>query len=256
MNPHGKFSWYELMTPDPAAAKAFYTSVVGWTSSEVGSPDKPYGIFNVRGSGIAGILTITPEMGAMPPSWMGYVAVDNCDEHVEAIVNAGGSLRMPPTDVPGMLRFAVVTDPQGAPFYVFNPFPGMTPPADPPVPPEPGTIGWHELMAVDGDSAFEFYSSMFGWTKSQTHDMGPMGIYQLFAIDGKEAGGMLTKPPSVPAPSWSYYIMVDSCKAAIEKITAAGGTIIHGPHAVPGGSWIVQAIDPQGALFCLNSVIE
>jgi predicted enzyme related to lactoylglutathione lyase len=96
-----------------------------------------------------------------------------------------------------------------------------------------------------------FYSDLFGWTKADTVDMGPMGIYQLFAAGGDAIGGMMTKTPQSPAPFWLYYFNVDAIDAAVERITAAGGKVIQGPHEVPGGSWIVQALDPQGALFAL-----
>ena len=86
--------------------------------------------------------------------------------------------------------------------------------------------------------------------------MGPMGVYQLFDVDGTESGGLMTKPPQVPAPFWTYYIQVDSVTASVEVIKAGGGTVMMGPHEVPGGSWIVQAQDPQGGFFALASAAQ
>ena len=114
---------------------------------------------------------------------------------------------------------------------------------------------WRELMAGDMPAAFDFYAAQFGWTKTVGHDMGPMGVYQLFN-DGSGAGdtgGMMTKPAQMPAPGWNYYFTVDSVSAAVERLKAGGGTVINGPMQVPGDAWIVQAIDPQGAMFALTS---
>jgi len=257
-SPKGKFAWYELMTTDTAAAGAFYNKVVGWTTQEMKGAGGDYTIFNAAGAGIAGMLILPPEAKAMgmPPTWIGYIAVDDVDEHVTKITEAGGKLLRPAADVPGMLRFAVVADPGGAAFVVFTPNPAMTPPANRPVPPAPGTISWHELYATDGAAAFEFYSSLFGWAKGEAMDMGPMGIYQMFNIDGATAGGMMTKPPNIPVAFWTYYFQVDGIDAAIERLKNAGGSVMMGPHEVPGGSWIVQGTDPQGASFALVSATK
>ena len=84
-------------------------------------------------------------------------------------------------------------------------------------------------------------------------DMGPMGVYQLFQIDGKDVGGMMKKMDSMPVPSWVYYFNVDGIDKAVARIAKAGGKIAMGPHQVPGGQWIVTAQDPQGAFFSLLS---
>ena len=78
-----------------------------------------------------------------------------------------------------------------------------------------------------------------------------MGIYQLFAAGGVTIGGMMTKPATVPAPFWLYDFNVEGIDAAKDRVRAGGGLIIHGPHEVPGGSWIVHCLDPQGVVFAL-----
>jgi len=257
--PQGKFAWYELMTTDTQAAGKFYSSVVGWSTKDVGMPGMPYTTFNVGEVGIAGMLATTPDAAAagVPPSWIGYIVVDDADAYAAKIVAAGGRLCKEPTDVPGMLRFAVVTDPQGAPFVVFHSFPGMTSPPNRPMPPDVGTVPWHELYTSDLEPAWDFYNKLFGWTILNDMDMGPMGIYRIFS-DGDEtkamgAGGMMTKPPAIPTPFWGFYFQVDNINSAIERVKSAGGSITQGPHQVPGGSWIAQGIDPQGASFALVS---
>lgn len=118
-------------------------------------------------------------------------------------------------------------------------------------PDAPGNIGWHELYAGNGKEALAFYSKLFGWTKDSEMDMGPMGVYYLFSHDGRQIGGMMTKPDNMPMTFWCYYFIVPALDAAIERVTSGGGKVVNGPMEVPGGSWIIQATDPQGAFFCL-----
>jgi predicted enzyme related to lactoylglutathione lyase len=152
-----------------------------------------------------------------------------------------------------MLRFAVVIDPEGAPLVLFTADPRMPSNPERPEPGTPGTMGWAELMATNGDAALAFYSGLFGWTKGETHDMGAMGMYQIFDVNGVPSGGVMSRPPNVPGPFWSYYFNVEAIGAAVTRIHTGGGRVVNGPHPVPGGSFIVQAVDPQGASFALVS---
>lgn len=251
---HGSFCWYELMTTDPVAAVTFYRKVVGWNESTAGTPDAPYTVLLAGDRGVGGALAIPPETAGMKPHWIGYILVDDVDAAAAGVTKAGGSVHRAPADIPTIGRFAVVADPQGAAFVLFKNAPQDTTPPD--VPPDTvGHFGWRELMAADGAAAFEFYAAQFGWTKTDAHDMGSMGLYQLFT-DGASAGdtgGMMTKPAEIPAPFWTYYINVDAIGLAVERLKAGGGTVINGPHQVPGDQWIVQAQDPQGAMFALVS---
>ena len=252
--PKGKFGWYELMTSDTKAAGKFYSDVVGWTTQEMSSPDgSSYTTFNIGNVGMAGMLTIPGHT-----AWIGYISVGDVDAHIEKIVEAGGKLWKPATDIPGMLRFAVLSDPQGAAIVVFTADPAMPSPQRP-APPATGTISWHELYTTDLDAGFDFYQKMFGWTKLSDMDMGPMGLYRLFDEgDHKEMGdgGMMNKPPQVPVASWNFYFQVDSIGAAVERVEAGGGKVLNGPTQVPGGGWIIQGQDPLGAMFSLVSSQE
>jgi uncharacterized protein len=255
MSDNGRFCWYELMAPDAKAAEAFYGAVVGWTFQDASQPDKPYSTFSVAEGPVGGILTTPSEALAAGagPAWFGYINVDDVDAYAEKVKAAGGAIHRPPADIPGVGRFAMAADPGGAVFVLFKPNPvGATPPA-PARSGKPGHVGWRELMAADGPAAFEFYSGLFGWTKAEAHDMGPMGVYQLFAVDGETVGGMMTRPPFVPHPRWQYYFQVDAIGAAIKRLEASGGKVINGPHRVPTGEWMVQGIDPQSATFALLS---
>jgi predicted enzyme related to lactoylglutathione lyase len=254
---YGQFTWYELITPDPKGAEAFYGAVVGWTAKTMEGGEHPYTVFSAGDHGVAGMLQQTEEMrqAGGRPGWIGYIVVENVDKTAADLQAAGGKVHKPPTDVPGMLRFAVVADPQGVVFTVFTPDPRMgEPPADP-AEGTLGTFGWRELVVTDWQKDWDFYAPLFGWTKGDHMDMGQMGVYQLFGVQGGAAiGGMMNRPQGAPAPGWwAFYIHVDSVNAGIERLKAAGGSVINGPHEVPGPMWIVQGIDPQGAHFSLLS---
>ncbi|MBB6144272.1 hypothetical protein HNQ77_002224 [Silvibacterium bohemicum] len=244
-----KFVWYDLMTSDIKAAATFYGKVAGWGSMDSGMVERPYHLFTMGATMIAGLMPIPPDAAGASPAWMGYLGVDNVDAYAAKVTGAGGKVLRAPEDIPnGVGRFAIVADPHGATFALFAANAG-DPPAE--AGNAPGRIGWHELHAGDLDTAWEFYSGLFGWGKTETIDMGPMGSYQIFSTGGNPVGGVMTKMPQSPAPFWLYYFNVDAIDAAIERIKDAGGQVTNGPHQVPGGLWIVQALDPQGALFAL-----
>lgn len=252
--PAGAFVWYELMTSDPDAAAAFYAKVVGWTTADSGMPDMKYTLVNAGPDQVAGIMAIpeaAAKMGAQP-AWEGYIAVADVDAAAARIVAAGGTTHHAPADIPGIGRFAAMADPHGASFIVFRGAPGDE--APPSAPQAPGHVGWHELHAGDGAAAFDFYAGQFGWEKHESMDMGPAGKYQMFGVAGSgtmSMGGMMTKMAETPRPHWLFYFNVEAIDAAAARIAEAGGKVVHGPQEVPGGSWIVNALDPQGALFAL-----
>jgi len=249
-----RFVWYELMTTDAAAATRFYVDVVGWAAADAGMPGVSYTLLNVGETHVAGLMALG-ETDAPPdarPGWLGYVAVPDVDAWADKVAAAGGQVLRPAEDIPQVGRFAVVADPQGAVLALFK---GTTEDAADPPAGTVGSIGWRELMAVDLDTAWPFYATLFGWQKREAVDMGPMGTYQLFATqgvpDGESSGGMMSLPPGMSQPFWNYYFTVDRIDAAAARVTAGGGQVINGPMEVPGGDWILQGLDPQGAMFSL-----
>jgi uncharacterized protein len=252
--PRGKFIWYDVMTTDTRAAAAFYGDVIGWSAQEHQmSGDGTYTVFSKGPIMVAGLMAIPEPMcqQGVPPCWSGYVAADDVDTDVGRVEAAGGAIRRGPADIPNVGRFAVVTDPGGAVFLLFKPNTQEEP--KPVAPMTPGHIGWHELLAGDPEREFSFYARLFGWTKDRALDMGPMGTYQTFATGGAPCGGIMKVCAQAPHPSWSYYIAVDNVAEAAERATARGGQVLNGPMEVPGGAWIVQARDPQGAHFAMLS---
>jgi hypothetical protein len=244
-----KFIWYELMTPDLKAAEAFYAGVVGWRIEDSGMPGTTYSILKAGENTVGGMMPKPPEAKGMPPKWSGYIYSADVDADVRRAEGLGGKVCNPPQEIPQVGRFAVMADPHGAMFNLFRPSSegGQAPAAEG----SPGHIGWRELHAGDGKAAWDFYSSMFGWTKKDAMDMGEMGVYQLFATGGEAVGGMMTKTPDTPQAHWLYYFNVEAIDAAADRVKAGGGKIAGGPMEVPGGQWIVNCVDPQGVAFAL-----
>src|SRR3954464_12155051 len=121
-NSQANFVWHELMTTDADAAEAFYRDVVGWRTQDAGMPGMRYTILSVGEAGVGGIMTLPPDACAAGarPGWIGYVGVDDVDAYAQRVKAAGGTVHKPPADIPGVGRFAVVADPQGANFVLFK----------------------------------------------------------------------------------------------------------------------------------------
>ena len=242
------FIWHDLMTSDVEAAKKFYGAVVGWTFA---NQMPGYTTTHVDGAGMGGIRETPPDMKNIPPVWTGYVYTPDVDAACKEAIKLGGKIHRAAWDVSDVGRMAMIGDPTGAGFMMMQPFSSEERPM--PKFGAVGTVGWNELHAGNLNVAWDFYSQMFGWTKGATHDMGPMGNYILFQIDGKDVGGLMKKMDMTPMPVWNYYFIVAGIDAAAARISKAGGKIVMGPHQVPGDQWIVAGQDQQGAFFHLLS---
>jgi predicted enzyme related to lactoylglutathione lyase len=246
----GRIVWYELLTSDMKAAEAFYTTVVGWTVAAFDQSPHPYDTWNRSGDvAIGGVMTIPDGMN-FPPHWEMYVEVPSLDDAVAKVERLGGSALGPVIDVPTVGRLRTMTDPQGALFALYE---ATTPMERPEAAPVVGDGSWHELYTTDAEAAMRFYTGMFGWTPTETMDMGPMGKYHMFGR-AFPLGGMMNKSSEMGdiPPNWNVYFRVPDINAATEKVKSSGGHVLNGPMEVPGGSWIVNCLDPQGAAFSLH----
>jgi len=254
----GGFIWYELMTTDHAAAKRFYDAVVGWNvGTESVAPGIEYRMIGRSDGGNAGgVMTLNDEMtshGARP-AWLGYIHASDVDATVQAIKDDGGTALMEPWDQPGVGRLALVTDPQGATFYLMYPMPPEGQPdavSDVFSVDRPQHVRWNELSTTDQDAAIHFYKRHFGWAQEGAMDMGEFGSYAFIQHDGVAIGAIMRKMPQMPVSMWTYYIGVDDIDRATKAVTDGGGTILHGPQEIPGGEYSLNAVDPQGASFGL-----
>ena len=251
----GRFVWHELMTTDIKSAEGFYTKVVGWTT-KVWPQNPSYTMFMTGGRPMAGLMALPEEARAMgaPPHWLTYIGTSDVDQTVRQATELGGRVLKAAMDLPTVGRFAVIQDPQGAVFAAFAPSQGPMGDGKPGL----GDFSWHELVTTDWQTAFGFYQKVFGWEKTESMDMGAMGTYQMYGWNSpakKTLGGMFNKPKEMPAPPhWMPYAVVADSRRAAEIVKSAGGRIVNGPMEVPGGDWIAQGMDLQGAFFAVHSV--
>lgn len=247
----GQNVWYDLTTSDPAAAKRFYGEIVGWKTQEWADsdPNMPYTMWMVGNRPVGGVMKMPPEADA--PHWISYTRVDDVDATAAQATKLGGSVHREPWDIPKVGRVAVLTDPQGAAFAVFKPLEDMAQ-----AKPEIGDFRWSELNTTDYESAWKFYSGLFGWQHTESMDMGPgMGIYFMFNDpDGITKGGMSNVATVMKMPPhWLHYVTVDEVATAVERVKSKGGKVLNGPMNVPGGDQIAQCQDPQGAFFAIHA---
>lgn len=263
-NLHGDFVWYELLSPDAAASAAFYSSLLGWQVRE----DPEYREITASDGMIGGILQLTPEMtaGGARPAWLGYLQVDDVDRMIASIRQGGGTLLMPARDMPTVGRFALVADPQGAPFYVITP--AATASASEQTShafsydrPRLGHCAWNELATSDPEAAIGFYAERFGWAKNGGMDIPGLGRYDFLRHTGRAPdgsppmqgilGAVMPRMPQMPVSAWTFYFRVADVDAALDYVRNNGGTIVIEPMEIPGGEFSMNALDPQGAAFAL-----
>jgi predicted enzyme related to lactoylglutathione lyase len=243
-DPRGKFVWHELWSADTAAAGAFYPKVVSW-KSQPWEHDASYTVMMAKSGPVGGIMGM-PSGGAA--HWIPYIGVDDPHATVAQAKSMGGKVVKDVSSIPNGGQFAVLTDPQGAEFAIYKssqPGNGAAPGS--------GDFGWHELSTSDADAALSFYSKLFGWEIGPKHDMGDMGMYHLFLRGGEQYGGVFKSPPG-DTPNWLCYVRVDDVGKAANAVKAAGGRVLNGPMEVPGGTWIAQALDPEGVAFAVMEV--
>ncbi|TPG39825.1 VOC family protein [Sphingomonas koreensis] len=245
-NPHGTPIWYELITADPDAAKAFYDDVVGWTIEPQPAGEMDYRMITTPGGHAGGVMRLDDQMkaGGAKPGWKFYIGVDDVDATVEKAKAAGGGVIMPPWTIDGVGRMALIHDPQGVVFYVMR---GVSP--------EDSTAfdrmglgkcNWNELNSDDQQGALNFYGEVFGWTYPDKMPMGPMGDYVFVDAAGTQIGAIMQRPADAPPADWRFYFRSPDIDAAADKVRALGGTVHHGPVEVPGGDRIIVASDPEG----------
>ena len=257
---HGDFIWYELMTGDVETAKAFYGPLLGWTFEPHEGSGMDYWTFKASDTNVGGFMSLSEEMisGGARPMWVSYLLVDDVDRMAAAVTDHGGQVFMPPTDVPTVGRIAMVADPQGAALYVMKPQPPEGADSGPSqsfaaYQPAKGHCAWNELVTADPEAAKRWYGQLFGFTQMDAIDMGPMGEYAIMHNAGQDFafGAVMAKPEEIPASMWIYYFRVPDIDTASQFVTANGGQIVNGPMDIPGGEFVLNGLDPQGALFAL-----
>ena len=243
----GTFCWVDLATTDPEATKKFYSKIMGWDTHDTpAGPDMVYTMLQLRGKEVAALYKMTKEQESqgIPPHWLSYVSVTSADETAEKAKSLGGTVLVEPMDVFEAGRMAVIQDPTGAVFAVWQPkrHIGSL------LKNEPWTFCWNELMTNDEQRASEFYSKLFGWA-TQAQKMPDGEVYTMFNLGDIQAGGMMKirKEWGDVPPNWMVYFAVEDCDASVEKIKSLGGMIVVPATAVPDVGKFAVIEDPQGA---------
>jgi predicted enzyme related to lactoylglutathione lyase len=253
----GTFSWPELATTDQKAAVAFYRALFGWDVNESAiGPDETYSIFKMRGKETAAAYTISADERQMgvPPHWNAYVTVANTDQSTKKAQELGAKVLVPPFDVMDHGRMAVLQDPTGAVFQVWQAKDHI----GAKILEEPGALCWTELNTRDTKAAEAFYTQLFGWTPKHSAPSTSME-YTEFSVQGKPSIGMMPMnehmPPQVPA-YWMPYFQVADADKSVEKITELGGTVMVPPTDIPQTGRFAIVNDPQGAMFAVFKLAE
>jgi predicted enzyme related to lactoylglutathione lyase len=254
----GQYLWHELLTTDPDAGAGFYGKVLGWSRFPY-EGDPGYAMLGNAQGPVGGVRQLgkDPLADMAGPNWLTYVGVPDLTAALAAVEARGGRLVHAVTAVPGNGgRYAVIADPQGAVIGLYEPGGDM---AGDGAAPAAGPAVWHELTAENPEAALQFYNAIFGWDVIATHDMGgPVGTYYIFGKGSTQMGGAFLRGKDVAPgrPRWLVYLGVPGVTAAVDAVKAAGGRLLNGPHQVPGGNWVAQAVDSHGVHLALHGPME
>jgi uncharacterized protein len=243
----GTFCWTDLTTTNQAGAKEFYGGLFGWQAEDrpVGE-DVYYSMMRLDGKDVGAIAPQPQQQrdAGVPPVWNSYISVDDADSAVARATALGATAHAPAFDVLQAGRMAVLQDPQGAYFMVWQPrehFGAALVNA-------PGALSWNELASPDIDASSRFYGELFGWTVEEF----PGVEERYMSIKNRGASNGAIGEPSQPdaPPHWLVYFGAEDIDAALARVTELGGTELAGPIDIGFAKFgVVQ--DPQGATFAL-----
>lgn len=240
----GDFCWPELATSDSDAAKRFYSGLFGWSAEDSpAGPDMVYTMLRQKGKNVGALYRIRPDQEGMPPNWAVYIATNSADETTRKAEAAGGKTLMAPFDVMEIGRMAVLSDPQGAVFSVWQARQHI----GTEIVGEPGTPCWAELDTTDPAAAMKFYTAVFPWKVKWNEE------YSEWQLGEKSIGGMMKIPKEwgrVP-PNWLVYFMVGDADASVAKAKQLGASVVVPPTDIPDAGRFSVLKDPQGAVFAV-----
>lgn len=252
----GTPSWADVSSPDIEAAVSFYQQLFGWEATEPGDPEETggYRMFMLEGKAIAGAGPTQSE--DQPPAWMTYVTVADADAMTEKVKAAGGSVMLEPMDVLTAGRMAVLADPSGAAFAVWEPRDSIG--AE--LVNEPVSICWTELRTRDTDGAKRFYGELFGWDAMAFPEMEGYTVWTLGGHEPENGkGGMIdmasTDMPAEVPPHWDVTFAVADADEVAEQAKQLGGNVVFGPMDVPVGR-TASIQDPTGAVFSVIKLAQ
>ena len=245
----GTFCWIELATTDQNAAKQFYGSLFGWSADDLPmAPGEFYSMFKLAGHDAGAAYTLRPEQqgGGVPPHWVLYVLVTNTDVAANRAIQAGATVLMPPMDVMEQGRMAVLKDPAGAAFCIWQ----AKQQSSALLVRESGSLCWADLNTSDPQRAQQFYTTVFGWEFIASPHSDPP---YLQIRNGEDyIGGIPPCPPPANVPShWMAYFLVTDCDAAAARAITLGGRFCMEPMDLKNVGRMSILKDPQGAVFAV-----
>lgn len=245
---HGEFSWVNLGTTDPAAAKRFYGGLFGWEFNDMPGPGMTYTFCELKHQSVGGLFGFPKELQGVPPHWIPFINVRNADEIAKRAQQSGGKVVHGPTDVLDSGRSAQIVDPTGANIAIWEPKRH----AGAALVSATGAMCWNELLTPDIETAGRFYRTVFDWS-SDLVDTSEDSSYTIFKAGSTMIGGMMAttaRLKDVP-PNWLTYFGVADCDAAAAKAAQLGGKVMQPPTDIPDIGRFAVCRDGQGAVFAV-----
>jgi len=248
---HGEFTWVDLSTRDFEGQSAFYEALFGWERADMPAMEgMVYRLFKADGHTVTGAWQLPADMmkQGVHSAWNTCVATDDVDVTAARAAELGGAVVMPPMDVPGPGRQAVILDPAGAQLFLWRHF-------EPDETVEylrPGRLSWNDLTTREPEKAAAFYAALFGW-EIEPMTQGPTPYWQV-KVDGQGEGGIMPMPETMPAevpPYWLVYFGTEDAAMTAAKAVELGGTVLVEPTEVPGMLIFAVVADPAGATFAV-----
>jgi predicted enzyme related to lactoylglutathione lyase len=246
----GRFVWHDLVTDDPAAAKRFYGSLLGWRFTDFTAAEFGYSIAWNRGRPISGLVAKAPEAPRLANRWLGLLSVEDVDRAVRLAERSGGAVPLAPMDAPERGRFAVIRDPDGAPLTVIR-----TRWGDPEiVDPEDGDWFWDELWTQDIDGAAAFYRRLAGYRPEPLPRDSGQEPYLIFERDGVPLAGAAEQPLTGGQPAWVPYVRVADLAGTVSRAESLGGKVLIAPRPDIRSGTVAVIADPFGAVFGIQQL--
>lgn len=249
----GEFVWHDLVTDNPAACRAFYSALFGWTFEESEGIDPGYLMIKQQGLPMGGLVTLRRTTDPVVAQWLTYVVVPDVDRAVETFRRAGGRVFRGPLTTRKDLRVAVVADPQGAPLGLASRGPRLPPDAAAAAPvavPPLNQWLWMEYVATDASAALSFYADSIGF-KNEVSEARDNFTYYLLTT-GRPRAGLFRSPWQRETSAWLPYLRVADPTATAARVAALGGTVVLPPDPGVRNGSLAIVLDPSGAPFALQ----
>jgi len=244
----GRFVWHELMTREPANARAFYSELMNWSVDEMDMGEHgKYARLMRDKTGIGGIMPLEGAPSAIPDHWINYLSVNDVDEACTRVEALGGSVCIAAFDIVGVGRTAIVEDPNGAVFHLYKAVESKAPQTTRPA---AGEFCWYDCLSADVDKAKAFYGELFGWIfRKQTFEGA--GEMWVASLDGAECASIVQKPADMPRSCWLNYLLVDDLEASSARAKELGASLSTEPTELPEIGRFIRLQDPAGAQVLL-----